>query len=152
MLFLYKKNCVFVVFIIYYVNSSQKLYGVAEQPYNHKVNQELILNLVQSLEFTSYYDWKYILQDGRPRTLTMYRWWCARVLVFHIFLCIGILAVQTKLIHTITCECVLYWNCCCCWYVHCGTVLPIDSLGSLVHLVRTRVKCFFFLLFFSLDI
>lgn len=58
--------------------------GAAEQPYNQKVNQELILNLVQSLEFTSYYDWKYILQDGRPRTFTMYRWWCARVLVFSV--------------------------------------------------------------------
>lgn len=57
----------------------------AEQPYNQKVNQELILNLVQSLEFTSYYDWKYILQDGRPRTFTMYRWWCARVLVVVFF-------------------------------------------------------------------
>lgn len=56
--------CFFVVFviyfIIYYMNLSQKLYRAAEQPYNQKVNQELILNLVQSLEFTSHYDWKYI--------------------------------------------------------------------------------------------
>lgn len=71
---------------------------------------------MQSLEFTSYYDWKKkqqrcvcmnmcayicILQDGRPRTFTMYGWWCARVLVVGFFLFISSFLLFLSLKHTL---------------------------------------------------
>lgn len=55
-----------IYYLLCELKSKKKLYGAAEQPYNQKVNEELILNLVQSLEFTSYYGLKIYIARWPP--------------------------------------------------------------------------------------